>query len=261
MNKWCLLLLSAVLLSCTTYKHQYVVVESNTLHKNRHLQFEQIVDDVKIIYSFGGLNMPFVVSIENDNEFDLFMDWADVVLSIDGQSFQVHNPKSNFDITSPWILSYNMYGEPFYATVDYEFEPLVIPSYSRVRFFVRYCREWRANKRELKSVPKRKFHGKEYQQPDDNYDFRFLDNVKMKLPELRMKFSLKSDISRFEAMDIDQTFYMSRQYILKRRNDTNIYRSIPLGDRGYYLHDTMSGFAKVMGAAIFAAILVIALSQ
>lgn len=242
------------LASCTTPYHTYLIAESPELKSDMYAGFVDDYDSVRVTFMFVGRPMNFLITVENLSNKPLYLDWNKTAFVVDGQLRTVSNPIDIVDITRTHTSYWDGDLVVVAQTTEARELPLkFIPSHTKFTFKVRSFSEWTPDIEVREKMPKTRLHpekrgddGRLYLEPEKN------------LPSVRAILSLHFENNNTNALSVDRSFYMTKQYKMKARWDANVNN--PRRDRGYFVHHQTNGAAAAIGmTAVFAIILVIAL--
>jgi hypothetical protein len=213
-----------------------VVVESAELKMNQDRIFVDDYDSVKVYFSFGGPNLPLVMTVENKTKSGIFIDWERTAFLVDGYLHSVVNPNSKIDITSSTNIQY--IGDDFMRTeVSMRSSDLAkkyIPPNTRFQFKVRDFYEFAPQNEEAARqisliASEDKIPMSSLIQPNVYSDYLGkYSNIKVMMP---ITFEYQED----KNIQLNRTFYVTQQYRVRGHHyDQLAQRMIPLGDRGYF---------------------------
>lgn len=234
---YAVLLLLLALNSCSTIHHTYVVVECPDLEKTNQRGFVDDYDSIKVYYSFQGRNMPLVITIENNCSQGVLIDWSRTAFIVDGVLHSVVNPNSKQDITSTTNAFWD--GETYVVSETIrsgELQKKYVPSNTKFIFLVRHFREWAPASREA-ILNTRKLEYMDQLPTEELIKKNVYHAEKIDYPQLKVMLPIYFEHQESKKIQMENTFFVTQQYRLKRNQDNQFNRQFAYADRGYFLNE------------------------
>ncbi len=223
--------------SCSTAYHTYVVAENPDLAYSTTKGFLYEKDSVSVYFTFAGHRMPLNVTVVNESNQAIHLDWNKTSFVVNGYLLPVVNPDSHQDITSLFFESWDGYEFVSLQVSQNSSLPMrYIPPRTKYSFHVRSFPEFEPNPDQIWDVPTLE-DGKPhptssaidptiYKRLEDEYGFvRVILHIQnAERPEIKIP--------------VDQTFFMTQQY--KVEVSDGRHGITKYADRGYFIHDDSS---------------------
>ena len=239
--------------SCSTYYYSTLSSSEGVAEKDDFGDFVYENDSVKVVYSFFGYNLPIHITVINNSDQPLYVDWQRSALIIDDVATNYKQNKLTFDGNiSANTLNYNRN----FSSTDGSFNGSIslpdgvsfIPPKSRTDHTPMTLGDFSFDRIPKKSFTKVKF-ARENLAPSKINTMRFAEfNSPLKFRSYLTLYSGSLDPEKGKPSVLVQQFYISEVMKSAEIKPEEVYGySNKRGDFFYYKKTKGSGFGAVMG--------------